>query len=95
MYVKINRNVCDHQLSICERCLGKFLANPLGYERKCFEEIRDDGSDRLTIDLHTGEHDIRLELDDTQRKLIAGEGWAKFMDFAVPMYRNGPRQEAD
>jgi hypothetical protein len=22
MYVKINRNVCDHQLPICERCLG-------------------------------------------------------------------------
>ncbi len=87
MYVKINRNVCDHQLAICERCLGKFLNNPLGYERQCFEEIRDDGSDLLTIDLHAGERDVRLVLDADQRHLIAGEGWATFMDFAVPMMR--------
>ncbi|MCL4251070.1 MAG: hypothetical protein KJ065_23165 [Anaerolineae bacterium] len=88
MYIKINRNVCDHQLAICERCLGKFLANPMGYERQCFEEIREDGSELLTIDLHTGDHDVRLVLDEAQRKMMAGEGWATFMDFAVPMYRN-------
>jgi hypothetical protein len=87
MYVKINRNVCDHQLPICERCLGKFLENPLGYERQCFEEIRDDGSDLLTLDIHTGEHNVRLELNEAQRKLLAGDGWAQFMDFAVPIYR--------
>ena len=87
MYVKINRNVCDHQLPICERCLGKFLEHPMGYERQCFEEIRDDGSDILTIEMHTGNRDVRLELDEEQRKLMAGEGWATFMDFAVPMYR--------
>lgn len=88
MYIKINRNVCDHQLAICERCLGKFLANPMGYERQCFEEIREDGSELLTIDLHTGDHDVRLVLDEAQRKMMAGEGWAKFVEFAVPMYRN-------
>jgi len=87
MYVKINRNVCDHQLPICERCLGKFLANPMGYERQCFEEIRDDGSDLLTIDLHTGDQNIHLTLDAEQRKMMAGEGWATFLDLTVPMYR--------
>ncbi len=87
MYIKLNRNVCDHQLAICERCLGKFLANPMGYERQCFEEIRDDGKELLTIDLHTGDHDVRLELSADQRELMAGEGWASFMDFALPMYR--------
>lgn len=87
MYVKINRNVCDHQLPICERCLGKFLTNPMGYERQCFEEIRDDGSDMLTLDIHTGEHNVHLELNESQRLLMAGEGWSKFMDFAVEMYR--------
>jgi hypothetical protein len=87
MYVKINRNVCDHQLAICERCLGKFLENPLGYERQCFEEVRDDGSDLLTIDLHTGERDVRLVLDAEQRHLVGGDGWAQFMEFAIPMMR--------
>ena len=88
MYVKINRNVCDHQLPICERCLGRFLANPMGYERQCFEEIKDDGSDVLTIDLHTGDRDVRLELNEEQRKMMAGEGWSTFVDFAVTMYRD-------
>jgi hypothetical protein len=87
MYVKINRNICDHQLPICERCLGKFLAHPMGYERQCFEEIRDDGSDMLTIDLHTGDENVRLELNEEQRKLMAGDGWATFMKFTVPIYR--------
>ncbi len=87
MYVKINRNVCDHQLPICERCLGKFLVNPMGYERQCFEEVVDDGSELLTIDLHTGDQDIRLQLTEEQRKMMAGEGWATFLDIAVPMYR--------
>jgi hypothetical protein len=87
MYVKINRNVCDHQLPICERCLGKFLAHPMGYERQCFEEIRDDGRDLLTLDIHTDTRDIRIELNDEQRKMMAGEGWATFLDFATSMYR--------
>lgn len=88
MRVKINRNVCPAQLAFCERCLGQFLKYPMGYERRCFEELVDDGSDILTIELHTADHDRTLRLDETQRNLIAGEGWATFMDFAVPMYRN-------
>lgn len=87
MRVKINRNVCDANLAFCERCLGKFLREPLGYERHCFEEIIEDGSDKLTIDLHTGQDDITLVLDDEQRKLAAGEGWAYFVDVPVPIYR--------
>lgn len=87
MYVKINRNVCGHQLPVCERCLGKFLANPMGYERQCFEEIVDDGSDLLTIDLLSGTEEMRLVLNDDQRKLLAGEGWATFLDLNVPIYR--------
>ena len=87
MYVKVNRNVCGHQLPVCERCLGKFLANPMGYERQCFEEIVDDGSDLLTIDLLSGTEEMRLVLNDDQRKLLAGEGWATFLDLNVPIYR--------
>ena len=87
MYVKINRNVCGHQLPVCERCLGKFLANPMGYERQCFEEIVDDGSDLLTIDLLSGTEEMRLVLNDDQRKMLAGEGWATFLDLNVPIYR--------
>lgn len=82
MYVKLNRDVCGHQIATCERCLGKFLINPLGYERQCFEEIRDDGSDLLTLDIHTSDKDYHLVLTEVERKLIAAEGWAKVLELA-------------
>lgn len=88
MYVKINRNVCPAHLAFCERCLGRFLEFPLGYERRCFEEITDDGSDILTLELTSGDNHLVVQLDEAQRKMVAGEGWAYFVDFAVPMYRN-------
>ena len=88
MYVKINRNVCPAHLAFCERCLGQFLKYPMGYERRCFEELREDGQDTLTIDLHTGDNDVQLVLSEEERLMLAGEGWATLVDFAVPMYRN-------
>lgn len=93
MYVKINRNVCPAHLAFCERCLGQFLKYPMGYERRCFEDLREDGQDTLTIDLYTGNEDVTLVLSEGERLMLAGEGWAKLVDFAVPMYRNHPTIE--
>ncbi len=87
MRVKVNRDVCNSSLEFCERCLGRFLEFPYGYERRCFEELEEDGSDELTLEMHSGGHDVTMVLDEEQRKLMAGEGWAYFVDFAVPMYR--------
>jgi len=88
MRVKINRDVCQAQLAFCERCLGQFLKYPMGYERRCFEELEDDHSELLTIELHSGDNMVVLVLDEEQRRMMAGEGWAKFVDFVVPMYRD-------
>jgi hypothetical protein len=87
MRVKINRDVCPAHLAFCERCLGQFLKYPEGYERRCFEELEDDGSDVLTVELHTGDHKVVMRLNEEQRQLVAGDGWARFVSFAVPMYR--------
>ena len=86
MYVKINRNVCPAHLAFCERCFGQFLKYPMGYERRCFEELKDDGQEALTIDLHTGDENVRLVLSEEERLMMAGEGWATMVDFPVPMY---------
>lgn len=90
MYVRINRDVCPAHLALCERCLGQFLKFPMGYERRCFEVIEEDagGDDVLTLEISSGGHTITLVLDKEQRELIAGEGWAHFVDFPVPIYRN-------
>ena len=88
MYVKINRNTCDAQLAFCERCLGQFLKYPMGYERRCFEVLKDDESDILTIELHAGQQELVLKLNEEDRKRLAGDGWAGFVPFDVPMYRD-------
>jgi hypothetical protein len=88
MRVNIDRNVCPAHLAFCEQCLGKFLKEPLGYERRCFVEFEDDDPETLTVDLHTGETDIHLTLNETQRRLLAGEGWSHMLNFVVPQYRN-------
>ncbi len=88
MRVKINRDVCPAHLAFCEQCLGKFLREPYGYERRCFEELEEDGRDELTIELHSGGYDVVLVLDEEQRRLAAGEGWSYFVDFDPSLYRN-------
>lgn len=82
MYVKLNRDVCGHQIAVCERCLGKFLRYPMGYERQCFEEFIDNGDDELTMDIISGENHYRLVLNAEQREMLAGEGWAKVLEEA-------------
>lgn len=88
MRVKINRDVCSKPLAFCERCFGQFLKYPLGYERACFEEFEDDGKDLLTIEMQSDGHQVVLELDEAQRELLANDGWANYVEFGVPMYRN-------
>lgn len=93
MRVKIDRNFCDKNLAFCERCLGRFLKYPMGYERQCFEELEDDGREELTIELTSGDNSVTLVLDEEQREILAAEGWAYFVDFPVPMYRPGKRAQ--
>lgn len=92
MRVRVNRDWCSAPLSFCERCLGRFLEYPLGYERRCFDELEDDGKEELTLEVHSGEHSVTLVLNEEERKLLAGEGWAYFVDFPVPMYRDDKTQ---
>lgn len=88
MRVKINRDVCTAQLAYCEQCLGKFLREPLGYERHCFEEIVDDGQEDLTIELTSEDNHVVLVLNERERLLAATEGWSYFAGFEPAMYRD-------
>lgn len=82
MYVKLDRNVCQHHISACERCLGKFLTNPYGYERQCFETVIEDGRPELTLDITSGENHYVFVLNEEQRLMMAGEGWAKVLELS-------------
>ncbi len=87
MIVKANRDTCPANLSFCERCMGRFLEHPYGYERRCFHHIIDDGSDLLTLYVHSEGHDVKLVLDEEARLALAREGWAYFVDFPVRINR--------
>jgi hypothetical protein len=94
MIVKINRDTCPANLAFCERCLGRFLEFPEGYERRCFHHIIEDGKDDLTLYIHSGGHDTKLVLDEEERIRLAREGWAYFVDFPVPIYRESGSTES-
>lgn len=86
MRVKIDRDVCPASLSFCERCLGKFLKEPLGYERRCFVELEETTDNVLYIDMHTDGRDVQLALTPEERRQVSE--WSELMDFEVGMYRN-------
>jgi hypothetical protein len=88
MRAKLNRNTCHAHLAYCEQFLGEFLRFPMGYEKRCFEEIEDDGSELLTLEITSGEYTRTFVLDEKQREEMAAAGWAYFVDFPVPIYRN-------
>lgn len=88
MRVKINRDTCTAQLAFCEQCLGKFLREPMGYERHCFEELEDDGKEELTLEITSNDYHTVLVLNEEQRLLAAIEGWSYFVDFLPSMYRD-------
>jgi hypothetical protein len=95
MRVQINRHKCDAHLAFCEPCPGKFLREPLGYERRCFVELDDEDPDILTIELHSDGQDMVIELNEAARLEVAAGGWSNFVDFVPSMYRNHIRKEED
>lgn len=88
MRVRLDRDSCTKPISFCERCLGRFLQYPLGYERACFSEIiEDDGSDELTLEITNQGETFMLTLNEEDRELIGREGWTAFVDANISFYR--------
>jgi hypothetical protein len=89
MKVTIDRDLCNHVLPTCERCLGLFLRNPLGEDRPCITDFVDDGDPLLTLMLRydRGQHEV-LVLTPEQRELALTEGWSQFVRVVPAMYRD-------
>lgn len=54
--------------------------------------LSEEDDDLLTIELHTGQLDRVITLDEDQRFTVAAEGWSAFVNFEVPLYRDENRQ---
>jgi hypothetical protein len=87
MKVTIDRSLCDHALSECERCFARFLRNPMGEDRYCITEYEEDDDETLILTLkYDGLVEV-LHLSPEQRELVANEGWSQFVKVRPRFYR--------
>jgi hypothetical protein len=87
MKVTIDRNLCNHALSECERCFARFISNPEGGDRMCITNYLEDNDLVLTLTLKYDGHEEVLNLTPEQRQLVASEGWSQFVKIKPQFYR--------
>ena len=80
MKVWIDRDTCDSNLAACEGCFGQFLRTGVP-DRGCVLAAKDDGSDDVTVYMHTDGEDHMLVIPADMRETVAYEGWPQFVDF--------------
>lgn len=89
MKVIIDRDLCDASLPFCSRCSAAFIRHPQGSDRMCIKEIVDDGSELLTIVMHTDNRVLEVQLSEEERDLASVEGWEALADFDPALFREG------
>jgi hypothetical protein len=89
MKVFIDRDLCDASLPFCQRCSAAFIRYPEGSDRLCIREITDDGTDELTIIVHSDNRTLEITLSEDERELASIEGWEALADFDPALFREG------
>ena len=87
MKVTIDRRLCNHVLSECERCFARFVRNPQSEDRLCITEYVDDGDPTLILTLRYDDQEEALVLSPEERELVASEGWSRFVKVQPKFYR--------
>lgn len=89
MRVVIDRDLCDASLPFCDRCSAAFIKFPEGSDRMCIREIIEDGKETLTIEMHTDQRTLVVELTEEMQELASVEGWEALVDFDPALFRSG------
>ncbi len=89
MKVIIDRDLCDASLPFCQRCSAAFIRYPEGSDRMCIKDIVEDGSEDLTIVMHTDDRILEATLSAEERDLASVEGWEALADFDPALFRDG------
>ncbi len=87
MQVTIDRNLCDHVLSECERCFARFIRNPEGEDRACIVEYVEEANPLLRLTLRYDGQEEVLIIPPEKRELVADEGWSNFVKVKPKFYR--------
>ncbi len=90
MKIWIDRNTCDSNLAACEQCFGQLVRTGVP-DRACILQYEDDGSDTLTIYVHSEDTTETVVIPPDMRELVAYEGWTSFVHFQPPFRKHeGP-----
>ncbi|MFN2114541.1 MAG: hypothetical protein ACK2T6_02430 [Anaerolineae bacterium] len=80
MKVWINRDTCDSNLAACEQCFGQFLRTGVP-DRGCVLAYVDDGSEDMTVYMHSDGEDHVVVIPAEMRETVSYEGWPQFVEF--------------
>lgn len=83
----LNRDLCESNLAACESCFGQFVITGVP-DRPCILAYRDDGSETLTIFLHSDDHDEMLVIPPKMREWVAYDGWSQYVSFEPQFRKN-------
>jgi hypothetical protein len=87
MKVWLDRDTCTAQLATCLSCFGELMRT--GYpNRGCVTNHEDDQSEDITVFMKSEGHEVMLLIPESDRELVAYEGWDKFVQFE-PSFRRG------
>lgn len=88
MKVWIDRDTCESSLSACLSCFGQLVLTGVP-DRACIIEFEDDGSEDLTVFMHSeGQDHEPLVIPKNMREMVAYEGWDKFVSFEPRFRKN-------
>lgn len=92
MKVIIDRDLCNASLPFCQRCSAAFIRYPEGTDRLCIMDVIEDGKDTLTLEMHTDNRHLEIELTEEMRDLASVEGWEALADFDPALFSAGAMQ---
>ncbi len=91
MKVWMDRDKCDSHLAACENCFGQFLRT-LVPDRGCMLAWTDDGTNDVTVYMHSEGENHMVVIPDEMREIISYDGWPQFVDFH-PAFRKHEHDE--
>ena len=88
MKVWIDRDTCDVVLPTCLSCFGQLVMSGVP-DRACIMDYEDDGSEDMTVYMHSGEHDVTITIPKDMREMVAFDGWDKYVSWEPAFSRSG------
>jgi hypothetical protein len=80
MRVTIDRNLCGAWSPACEECFSVFVRRDFAMDRACITGAWDDGSEDVSVVVHSGQHTGTLKITLENREAIIREGWRAYID---------------